>query len=59
MYKMGGSNNAKKPNEKKRFSIICQRTKVQKVDSPKNEVINYIKWKPKTISLSIMACLTW
>jgi hypothetical protein len=27
----------KDPNEKKRFSIIYQRTKVQKVGSPKNE----------------------
>jgi len=43
---MGGSKNAKKPNKKK-FSIIYQRTKVQKVGSPKNELDNYIKWKPK------------
>jgi hypothetical protein len=28
---------AKKPNEKKRFSIIYQRTKVQKLGSVKNE----------------------
>jgi hypothetical protein len=34
---MGGSKNAKKPNEKKKFFIIYQRTKVQKLDSPKNE----------------------
>jgi hypothetical protein len=27
--------------------------------SSKNELVNYIKWKPKTISLSIMSCLTW
>jgi len=32
---MGGSKNAKEPNEKKRFSIIYQRTKVQKLNSPK------------------------
>jgi hypothetical protein len=35
--KMGGSKNAKEPNEKKRFSIVYQRFKVQKVGSPKNE----------------------
>jgi hypothetical protein len=29
--------NAKEPNEKKRFSIVYQRTKVQKVGGPKNE----------------------
>jgi hypothetical protein len=34
---MGGSKNAKKPNEKKRFSIIYQRTKVQKLNSQKND----------------------
>jgi hypothetical protein len=34
---MGGSKNTKEPNGKKRFSIIYQRTKVQKLDSPKNE----------------------
>jgi len=34
---MGGSKNANKPNEKKRFSLIYQRTKVQKVGTPKNE----------------------
>ncbi len=34
---MGGSKNAKEPNEKKRFSIVYQRFKVQKVGSPKNE----------------------
>jgi hypothetical protein len=39
--KMGGSKDAKKPSEKKRFSIIYQRTKVQKVGSPKNELANY------------------
>ncbi len=55
---MGGSKNVKKPNEKKRFSIIYQKTKVQKVGNPKNELVNYIKWKPKTISLSTMLCLT-
>ncbi len=32
--KMGGSKIAKKP---KRFSIIYQKTKVQKLGSPKNE----------------------
>jgi hypothetical protein len=37
---MGGSKNAKEPNEKKRFSIIYQRTKVQKMGSPKNEKVN-------------------
>jgi hypothetical protein len=52
--KMGGSKNVKEPNEKKRFSIIYQKTKVQKVGSPKNELA-----KPKTISLSSMSCLTW
>jgi hypothetical protein len=30
---MGGSKNVKKPNEKKRFSIIYQRTKVQKLSN--------------------------
>jgi hypothetical protein len=34
---MGGSKNANKPNEKKRFFLIYQRTKVQKVGIPKNE----------------------
>jgi hypothetical protein len=34
---MGGSKIVKKPNEKKRFSIIYKRTKVQKLGSPKNE----------------------
>jgi hypothetical protein len=34
---MGGSKNAKQPNEKKRLFIIYQRTKVQKLGSPKNE----------------------
>ncbi len=34
---MGGSKNAKEHNIKKRFSIIYQRTKVQKLGSPKNE----------------------
>ncbi len=33
---MGGSKNAKVPNEKKN-SIIYQRTKVQKMGGPKNE----------------------
>jgi hypothetical protein len=37
--KMGGSKIAKKPNEKKRFSIIYQRTKVQKLGTPKNEKV--------------------
>jgi hypothetical protein len=35
--KMGGSEIVKKSNEKKRFSIIYQRTKVQKLGSPKNK----------------------
>jgi hypothetical protein len=34
---MGGSKNAKKPNEEKRYSIIYQRTKVQKLGCLKNE----------------------
>jgi hypothetical protein len=34
---MGESKNVKEPNEKKRFSIIYQKTKVQKLDNPKNE----------------------
>ncbi len=56
---MDGSKNAKKLNEKKKFFITYQRTKVQKVGSSKNELANYIKWKLKTISLSTMSCLTW
>ncbi len=36
--KMGGSKIAKKPNEKKRFFIIYQRAKIQKLCSPKNNV---------------------
>jgi hypothetical protein len=55
--KTGGSKNVKKTNEKKRFFIIYQKTKVQKVVSPKHEPANHIKWKPKTISLSTMSCL--
>jgi len=35
--KMGGSKIAKKPNEKKRFFIIYQRTKVLKLGNPKNK----------------------
>jgi len=35
--KMSGSKNAKEPNEKRRFSIIYQRTKVQKMCSPKSK----------------------
>jgi hypothetical protein len=35
--KMDGSKNAKEPNEKKKFSIIYQKTKVQKLGSLKNE----------------------
>jgi hypothetical protein len=35
--KMNGLKIAKKPNEKKRLSIIYQRIKVQKLGSPKNE----------------------
>jgi hypothetical protein len=46
---MGASKTAKKPNEKRKFSIIYQRTKVLKVGSPKNELDNYIKRKPKII----------
>ncbi len=34
---MGGLKNVKEHNEKKRFSIIYQRTKVQKLGNPKNE----------------------
>ncbi len=56
---MGGSNNAEKPNEKNKFCIIYQRIKIQKVGSSKNDLTNYIKWKPKTISLSTMSCLIW
>jgi hypothetical protein len=48
----------KNPMKKKMVFYKYQRTKVQKVGSPKNELINYIKWKPKTISLSTMSCLT-
>jgi hypothetical protein len=55
---MGGLKNVKKPNEKTRFSIIYQRAKVQQVGSPKNELVSYTKWKPKTISLFTMSCLT-
>jgi hypothetical protein len=38
----------KNPMKKK---VICQRTKVQNLGSPKNErakkaLVNYIKWKP-------------
>ncbi len=36
---MGGSKNDKKPNEKKRFFIVYQRTKVQKLGNPKNEKV--------------------
>ncbi len=35
--KMGGSKNVKIPNEKKKYSIVYQRTKVQKMDNTKNE----------------------
>jgi hypothetical protein len=34
---MGGSKNAKEPNEKKEFFIIYEKTKVLKMGSPKNE----------------------
>jgi len=56
---MGGSKNVKEPNEKK---VLYQSTKVQKLGSPKNEraeknLANCIKWKPQTISLSIILCL--
>jgi hypothetical protein len=34
---MGGSKNVKKANEKKRFSIVYERTKVQKVGNLTNE----------------------
>jgi hypothetical protein len=36
---MGGSKNVKEPNGKKKFFIIYQRTKVQKVGSPKHEKV--------------------
>ncbi len=49
----------KNPMEQNKFSIIYQKTKVQKLSSPKNELTNHIKWKLKTISLSTMSCLTW
>ncbi len=35
--KMGESKKFKEPNEKNKKSIIYQRTKVQKLGSPKNE----------------------
>jgi len=44
---MGGLKDVKEPNEKTGFSIIYQRAKVQKVGSPKNELVNYIKWNVK------------
>ncbi len=34
---MDGSKNAKDYNEKKGFLIVYQKTKIQKLDSPKNE----------------------
>ncbi len=34
---IGGSKNAKEPNEKIKFFLIYQRIKVQKLGSPKNE----------------------
>ncbi len=34
---MGGSKIVKEPNEKKKFFIIYQRTKVKKLGSPKNK----------------------
>jgi hypothetical protein len=34
---MGGSKIIKEPNEKKRYSIIYQRTKVQKLGSSRNK----------------------
>jgi hypothetical protein len=34
---MSGWKNGKEPNEKKRFSIAYQKSKIQKVGSPKNE----------------------
>ncbi len=37
---MGGSKIAKKPNEKKGFSMIYQRTKVQNLGIPKNKKAN-------------------
>jgi len=40
---MGGSKNVKEHNEKTRFSIVYQRTKVQKLGSPKNERVEKIK----------------
>ncbi len=42
---MGGSKNAKKLNEEKNNSIVYQRTKIQKVGSPKNEGLK----KPSTL----------
>jgi hypothetical protein len=46
---MGASKNVKEPNEKKVLGFY-QRTRVQKLGSPKNEraeknQTNYIKWK--------------
>ncbi len=49
---MDGSKNAKKPNEKKRFSIKGPKFKywvVQKMKGLKN-LINYIKWKLETLN---------
>jgi hypothetical protein len=36
---MGGSKIAREPNEKKKKIIIYQRTKVQKLGSPKNKKV--------------------
>ncbi len=36
---MGGSKIAKEPNEKKRFFIIYQRTRVKKLGNPKNKKV--------------------
>jgi len=41
--KMGGSKNVKEPNEKTGFSIVYQRTNVQKLGSPKNEKVEKTK----------------
>jgi len=61
---MGGSKNVKEHNEKKGFFILYQRTKFQKLGSLKNEkakqnLANYIKCNPLTISLFTILCLAW
>jgi hypothetical protein len=42
MYKNGWIKNVKKPNEKKRFFIVYQRTKVQKMGNLTNERVEKI-----------------